>query len=61
MTTLLQLKNNLNFNGAIVTDGMGMGGITKNYSDAFALGEAVNAGCDIFIQNYDIKVSINTL
>ena len=55
------LKNKLNFNGAIVTDGMGMGGITKNYSDAFALVEAVNAGCDIIIQNYDIKGSINTL
>ena len=55
------LRNRLNFNGAIVTDGMGMGGITKNYSDAFALVEAVNAGCDIIIQNYDIKGSINTI
>ena len=55
------LRNRLNFNGAIVTDGMGMGGITKNYSDAFALVEAVNAGCDIIIQNYDIRGSINTI
>ena len=55
------LRNRLNFNGTIVTDAMSMGGITKNYSDAFALIEAVNAGCDVIIQNYDIRGSINTI
>ena len=55
------LKNKLGFKGAIVTDGMGMGGITKNYSDAFAIIEAVKAGCDIIIQNYNIRQSINTI
>ncbi len=55
------LKNQLNFNGAIVTDGMGMGGITRNYSDSYALIEVINAGCDIIIQNHDIVKSINTV
>ncbi|MEC7736667.1 MAG: glycoside hydrolase family 3 N-terminal domain-containing protein, partial [Candidatus Neomarinimicrobiota bacterium] len=55
------LRDRLNFNGTIVTDAMGMGGITKNYSDAYALVEAVGAGCDVIIQNYDIKKSINTV
>ena len=48
------LKEKLEFKGAIVTDGMGMGGIVRNYSDAYALIEVVNAGCDIIIQNNDI-------
>ena len=55
------LKDRLNFNGAIVTDGMGMGGITKNYSDSYALIEVINAGCDIIIQNHNIEKSINTI
>ena len=55
------LKEKLEFKGAIVTDGMGMGGIVRNYSDAYALIEVVNAGCDIIIQNNDIEKSINTI
>ena len=55
------LRDRLNFSGTIVTDAMGMGGITKNYSDAYALIEAIDAGCDVIIQNYDIKKSINTV
>ena len=55
------LKEKINFNGIIITDGMGMGGITKNYSDEFALITAVQSGCDIIIQNYDFKGSINAV
>ena len=55
------LKEKLKFRGAIVTDGMGMGGIVRNYSDAYALIEVINAGCDIIIQNNDIEKSINTV
>ena len=55
------LKEKLEFKGAIVTDGMGMGGIVRNYSDAYALIEVINAGCDIIIQNNDIEKSINTI
>ena len=32
-----------------------------NYSDAYALIEVINAGCDIIIQNNDIEKSINTV
>ena len=55
------LKERLKFRGAIVTDGMGMGGIVRNYSDAYALIEVINAGCDIIIQNNDIEKSINVV
>ncbi len=55
------LKEQLDFKGAIVTDGMGMGGIVRNYSDAYALIEVINAGCDIIIQNNNIEKSINTV
>ena len=55
------LKEKLKFRGAIVTDGMGMGGIVRNFSDAYALIEVINAGCDIIIQNNDFEKSINTV
>mgnify|MGYP006161491789 CR=1 FL=1 len=55
------LKNKLGFKGIIISDGMGMGGIVKNYSDDYALIEAVKAGCDVIIQNYDIIKSINII
>ncbi|SVA99066.1 uncharacterized protein METZ01_LOCUS151920, partial [marine metagenome] len=55
------LRGRLNFNGTVITDGMGMGGIVKNYSDAFALVETIKAGTDVVIQNYNIKGSIDTI
>ena len=55
------LKKRLGFDGAIITDAMGMGGITKNYSDEYAIVKAVQAGCHIIIQNYDITGSINAI
>ena len=55
------LRNQIGYNGTIITDGMGMGGVTKNYSDDFALVETVKAGCDIIIQNHDIVGSIDAI
>lgn len=55
------LRDRLGFNGAIITDAMDMGSITNNYSDAFALIEAINAGCDIIIQNHDFSTAVNTI
>jgi len=55
------LKDRLGFDGAIITDGMGMGGITKNYSDDYAIVKAVQAGCHIIIQNYDMVGSIDAI
>ena len=45
------LQQKMNFQGAIITDAMGMGGIIKNYSDDYALIETINAGSNIIIQN----------
>tara|TARA_B000000437_G_scaffold217521_1_gene195257 strand:- start:1381 stop:4299 length:2919 start_codon:yes stop_codon:yes gene_type:complete len=53
------LKRKLGFNGVIITDAMGMGGIIKNYSDAYALIATINAGADIIIQNNEMKQSID--
>ncbi len=53
------LKNRLGFQGAVVTDAMGMGGITTRYSDAYALIAAINAGCDVIIQNHHFKESVD--
>ena len=55
------LKKQLGFQGAVITDAMGMGGVTQNFSDAYALIEAINAGCDIIIQNYDFKNSVDVV
>jgi beta-glucosidase-like glycosyl hydrolase/CubicO group peptidase (beta-lactamase class C family) len=53
------LKDRLHFKGAVVTDAMAMGGITKNYSDDYALIHAINAGCDVIIQNYNFKKAVD--
>jgi beta-glucosidase-like glycosyl hydrolase/CubicO group peptidase (beta-lactamase class C family) len=55
------LRDRLDFEGAVITDAMEMGSITHNYSDAYALIEAINAGCDIIIQNHDFKTAVNTI
>jgi len=53
------LKDSLGFNGVVITDAMGMGGIIKNYSDSYALIQTINAGADIIIQNNKMKESID--
>ena len=53
------LREQLGFQGAVVTDAMFMGAITENYSTAYALVEAINAGADIIIQNVDVRGAIN--
>ena len=55
------LRNQMNFNGVIITDAMRMGGIVKNYSDDYALLATVEAGSDIIIQNMNLKRSIDTI
>ncbi|MFC1484017.1 glycoside hydrolase family 3 N-terminal domain-containing protein [Candidatus Neomarinimicrobiota bacterium] len=55
------LRQQLGFKGAVITDAMAMGGITQNFSDAFALVEAINAGCDIIIQNNDFRASVDVV
>jgi len=53
------LRENMGFDGVIVTDAMAMGGVTRNYSDSYALIHAINAGCDFILQNYNVKKSID--
>jgi len=55
------LKEKIGFKGVIITDAMSMGGISKNYSDAFALIETIKAGSDVIIQNNNYKGSINII
>ena len=55
------LRKKIGFKGAIITDGMGMGGIINNYSDEYALVKAVQAGCNIIIQNYDFIGSVDAI
>ncbi|MBT4713382.1 MAG: hypothetical protein HOB84_01250 [Candidatus Marinimicrobia bacterium] len=46
---ILRMKQG--FKGAIITDAMAMGGITKHYPDRYALIQTIKAGSDIIIQN----------
>ena len=55
------LREKIGFKGVVITDAMSMGGISKNYSDAFALIETIKAGSDVIIQNYNLKGSIDTI
>ena len=55
------LREKIGFKGVVITDAMSMGGISKNYSDAFALIETIKSGSDVIIQNYNLKGSIDTI
>ena len=55
------LREKIGFKGVVITDAMSMGGISKNYSDAFALIETIKAGSDVIIQNNNYKGSIDTI
>lgn len=55
------LRNRMGFKGAIITDSMGMGGVTRNYTDAYALVATINAGIDLILQNYNFKQTVDTV
>ena len=55
------LRKKMGFKGVVVTDAMGMGGVSRNYSDSYALIHAINAGCDFILQNYNLKKSIDNV
>lgn len=55
------LRRRLGFNGAIITDSMAMGGVTRNYSDDYALITTIQAGSDIILQNYNLKRSVDVV
>lgn len=53
------LVDSLNFEGVIVTDGLEMSGITKQFSPGRAVVRALNAGADIMLISPDIHTAIS--
>lgn len=54
------LRNQLNFNGVVITDDMAMGAIVKNYNIGEASVKSVVAGSDIILvsHNYENEVTV---
>jgi len=52
------LRNDLNYNGLIITDAMNMKAITDNYSSKEATVKAIQAGVDIVLMPQDFKASV---
>jgi beta-N-acetylhexosaminidase len=50
------LREELGFDGVIVSDAMEMGAITDNYGQEEAIEKAINAGCDILVFSNNISV-----
>jgi len=55
------LRKKMGFNGVVVTDAMNMGGIVGNYSDTYAVIQAIKAGCDFILQNNHFKETIDAV
>ncbi len=53
------LKDSLNFDGVVVTDGLEMQGITSKFSAGRAVVQALKAGADIMLISPDIYTAIN--
>jgi len=53
------LRQKQGFKGAVITDAMAMGGITRNFPDRYALIQTIKAGSDIIIQNRNYKGSVD--
>ena len=53
------LRNELGFNGLVVTDGLNMGALTKNYKDSEIYWRAIEAGADLLClpRNPDLAIS----
>jgi beta-N-acetylhexosaminidase len=54
-----KLRNELGFNGVIITDSLQMGAIKKNYTSAEASLKAFKAGADILLMPENFKESYN--
>lgn len=55
------LKNDLNYQGLIITDALNMGALTKYYSDSNICSLALNAGNDLLLMPNDIIVCVNDI
>ena len=56
-----KLKNELGYNGLVITDALDMGAITKNYSSAEAAVLAIEAGADILLLPFDYQEAFDGL
>lgn len=55
------LKNEMNYQGVIITDGMNMGAISNNYSVEQSTKKAIIAGIDIILMPSDFYVAYNAV
>ena len=55
------LRNDLGYEGLIITDAMNMGAITKIYSAGESAVKAIEAGCDIILAPTDLKETVNAI
>lgn len=55
------LRNELGFNGLIVSDAMDMKGVTDKYGSTEAIKRAVAAGVDVLIQPLDVPAAIDAV
>lgn len=57
----VRLRNELGYQGVVITDSMQMGAITRNYSCAESAVTAVKAGVDIILMPADVKEAFNAI
>ncbi len=55
------LRNELGFNGLIITDGLGMQALTNTYSSGEIEIKALQAGCDILLCPVDVPLAIEAI
>ncbi len=55
------LRNELHFNGVVITDGLNMKALTKNYSEKEIYERAINAGVDILLMPVSSKTAIEKI
>ena len=60
ITTQL-LQKELGFNGLVVTDGLGMRGVTKNFAPGALELQAIRAGNDLLVAPVDVPKAITTI
>src|SRR5690606_36499333 len=55
------LKNELNFQGLVITDGLGMSGVTKNFESGNLELQALLAGNDILLCPMDVPKAVSLI
>lgn len=55
------LKNDLGYDGLVVTDALNMGALTSGYSNKEIYTKAIQAGCDILLMPSSSKEAISTI